>query len=112
MQSATGCVILGNQDKMPWLTHPILDNMSGSALSLPQQKYIITREFGHFFSKETVPLLLSAVDTTLVLYTEILNIKAQQHICLTALNTTKTSSVSSKWDPAYPSYYFHHTEPL
>lgn len=40
------------------------------------------------------------------------NIKAQQHICLTALNTTKTSSVSSNCDPAYPSYYFHHTEPL
>ena len=48
MQSATGCVILGNQDKMPWLTHSILDNMSGSSLSLPQQKYIRTREFGHF----------------------------------------------------------------
>lgn len=48
MQSATGCVILGNQDKMPWLTHPTLYNMSGSSLSLPQQKYIRTREFGHF----------------------------------------------------------------
>lgn len=84
--------------------------MSGSSLSLPQQKYIRTREFGHFLKRQCLFVMCSRHHLGPLHWDS--NIKAQQHICLTALNTTKTSSVSSNCDPAYSSYYFHHTEPL